>query len=98
MYKLIKKVSDFLFRFGKDRYIHFAFSLILTQLFTAVLLLVGTGNWSLFVGPALVLILGFAKEWMDETNGGEFEPFDIVWDFLGMFVALVLMILVAAGL
>ncbi|MBR1434154.1 MAG: hypothetical protein IJ584_03460 [Bacteroidales bacterium] len=97
MNKFIKKLTDFLFRFGKDRYIHYSLSLVLTQLLTALMLIIGLGNWSIFIGPALVLCLGFAKEFYDEKNGEGFEPYDVVWDFLGVFTGIVLMILILAG-
>ncbi|MBQ6577237.1 MAG: hypothetical protein IJL91_05765 [Bacteroidales bacterium] len=97
MYKLITKITSFLNRFGKDRYYHFIFALVLTQLFTAVIAILGGGNWSLFCGPAMVLCLGFAKEFHDEKTGEGFEPYDVVWDFLGVFSGIVLMVLLIAG-
>ncbi|MBQ7911880.1 MAG: hypothetical protein IJ363_13985 [Clostridia bacterium] len=96
MYRFIQNISNFLARFGKDRYLHFIVSLILTQFLAAALHILGAGNHSLIAAPLIVICLGFAKEWMDERNGGEFEPYDIVWDFLGMFAGLVLMILILA--
>lgn len=97
MYKFIQKVTSFLNRFGKDRYYHFIFALVLTQLFTAVIAILGGGNWSMFVGPCLVLALCFLKEKLDAKHGGEFEPYDIVWGFLGTFLGMVLAILILAG-
>lgn len=97
MYKFLQKITSFLNRFGRDRYYHFIFALVLTQLFTAVLAILGGGNWSMFVGPCLVLILCFLKEALDAKNGGGFEPYDIVWGFLGMFLGMVLAILLLAG-
>jgi len=97
MYKFIQNLTSFLNRFGRDRYYHFIFALVLTQLFTAVLALVGCGNFSVIGGPLLVMALAFVKEYLDEKHGGEFEPYDIVWGFLGMFSGLVLMILILAG-
>lgn len=97
MYKFLQKITSFLNRFGRDRYYHFIFALVLTQLFTAVLAILGGGNWSMFVGPCLVLILCFLKEALDAKNGGGFEPYDIVWGFLGIFLGMVLAILLLAG-
>lgn len=97
MYRFIEKISNFLFRFGKDRYIHYSLSLVLTQLLTALMFIIGLGGWSIFIGPVLVLCLGFAKEFYDEKNGEGFEPYDVVWDFLGVFTGIVLMILILAG-
>lgn len=51
----------------------------------------------MFIGPCLVLALCFLKEALDAKNGGEFEPYDIVWGFLGMFLGMVLAILILAG-
>lgn len=97
MYKFIQKVTAFLNRFGKDRYYHFIFALILTQLFSAVLAIAGCGSWSMFFGPLLVLLLCFLKESLDAKHGGEFEPYDIVWGFIGIFLGMALSILILAG-
>lgn len=97
MYKFIQKITAFLNRFGRDRYYHFIFALILAQLFAGVLAILGCGSWSMFLGPCLVLVLCFIKEALDAKHGSGFEPYDIVWGFLGMFTGMVLAILLLAG-
>lgn len=97
MKNILNKLMDFFFHFGVDRYIHFTVSLVLTILIAGTLGIAGVGSIALAIAPAFVMALGVAKEFYDKKTTGRFDRNDIVSDFLGIFLAVVLMVLVIAS-
>lgn len=79
---------------GKDKWMHFTISLLIELFIFAVCKACGLGAW--VAAPAFIIAFGagFIKEKIDARNGGTFDNYDIVADFLGCFVGLVFIALV----
>ena len=88
----MSNLSNILASIGKDKYIHFAVCLVLTLVIYAVA--------SIWMGPAAValgfvvaILAGIGKEFYDKKKTGLFDPYDIVADFLGAFLGVVIIAL-----
>lgn len=86
-------LSNIIASIGKDKYIHFGVCLVLTLVVYAVA--------SVWMGPAATavafaasIIVGICKEFYDKKKTGLFDPYDIVADFLGAFLGIVIIALI----
>lgn len=83
MFKLLNAI-------GKDKWMHFTLSLILMQLIYAVLSAVGLGAYAIIPALVVTMAVGVIKEFKDKKETGLFDHHDIVADFLGCFIAIVI--------
>ena len=74
----------------KDKLLHLIVCLILVELFSIVGLAVGIGNYAFLASPILTMGVAVGKELRDKKKTGLYDHMDIVFDFLGMFIGLVL--------
>lgn len=96
MYKFVQKIGEALLRVGKDRYVHLLVSLVLTCVLIAIFGLCGLGNYGFAIAPAVVLLLGAWKEYMDQKQKIG-DVYDLVFDFLGVFTGMVILALFLAA-
>lgn len=89
MFENLKRMISFI---GKDKYIHFTICLAITLVIYAI--------GSIWLGPVaaapafvIAILAGIAKERYDKTHGGFYDQYDIVADFLGCFLGLVIIAL-----
>ena len=80
---------------GKDKWIHFTISLLIELFIFAVCRICGFGVWSVIPAFVIALGIGFIKEKIDAKTSG-FNPYDIVADFLGCFLGVILISLMVA--
>lgn len=87
---MFDKLNKFISFIGKDKIVHFTVSLVLVFVIYVVGSLCGLGVAATI--PAFFLSMGFgvAKEFYDRKHGGCFDHYDIVSDFIGCFLAIVL--------
>lgn len=88
----MSNLSNIFASIGKDKWAHFAISLAL------VLVIYAVGSiWlgAVAAAPAFVIALavGIIKEYADKKGNGVFDPYDIVADFLGCFLGVVIIAL-----
>ena len=87
---MFNKNSNLLFRIPQDKWIHFTVCLIMALFVYAICNICGLGVYGAIPAFVLPMFLGVVKEIVDRKSGGEFDHYDIVADFLGCFVGLVL--------
>lgn len=90
---MFKNLSNILASIGKDKWAHFAISLALILVIYAI--------GSIWLGPVasapafvIALGVGFLKEYIDKKKGGTYDPYDIIADFIGCFLGLVIIALI----
>lgn len=75
---------------GKDKYVHYTVCLLITLFLYAIGSACGMGSVAIAPAFVIALLVGFLKEKHDSKNGGRFDHYDIVADFLGSFTAVVI--------
>lgn len=96
LYKILdmcKNLIKGLAAIEKDKWMHFAVSMLLTLVLYAICSACGLGSWT--VAPAFVVTMGIGviKEKLDAKRGGQFDHNDIAADFFGCFTAIILIAL-----
>lgn len=86
MFKGLKSIFSAI---GKDKYIHFLVSLILVQSIYIIGSLCKLGIYSVIPAIVIALAVGILKEKHDSKGSGTFDNYDIVADFLGVFLGVV---------
>lgn len=89
---MLKQLTDI----GKDKWMHFVFSLIGTILLSALLGFFKLGAWAIGIGGAIVFLGGVGKEIYDRKHGTP-EVNDIIADFVGVFVGMCLIVFAVVG-
>lgn len=92
---IMKKIFGWLTNIASDKLLHAFVSCILyVLLFKIFTLCFGLYNFVpyIFVG-ALVLVIGFVKEYIDQKSGGIFDLKDLLADFVGILVGFLLCII-----
>lgn len=87
---MFSKLIQFISLIGNDKLLHFTVCLLLTLILYAVGSALGLGV--IAIAPAFVITMGIGigKEIYDRKHGGCFDHYDIVSDFIGCFLAIVL--------
>lgn len=85
----MKHFIEDLGRIGKDKWIHFIACYLITQVSFAICHACGLGV--IYVAPAFILGFGagVAKEIYDSKHGGTFDRFDLAADFIGAWLAVI---------
>ncbi|MBS7334274.1 MAG: hypothetical protein KIG88_11825 [Weeksellaceae bacterium] len=70
-----------------DKLLHFAFSFIIMVVFDLAARLIGHDQ-SIPLAAILTMFVGIAKELYDEKEGGLFDGWDLLADFIGVALAI----------
>ena len=74
-----------------DKLLHFAFSFIIMIVFDLIARMIGC-NQSILLAAILTMFVGIAKELYDEKQGGRFDGWDLLADFIGVALAIIFII------
>lgn len=87
---MFSKLTQFISLIGNDKLLHFTVCLLLTLILYAIGSALGLGV--IAIAPAFVITMGagIGKEIYDSKHGGQFDHYDIVSDFVGCFIAVVI--------
>lgn len=83
--------------FGKDKYVHFIVSLLLSLFLFAGGLFLGLGTCAIVPAILGTAAFGIGKEFYDKKHTGLFDKSDLVADFLGCFLGIVIIALIVGG-
>lgn len=87
---MCKNLIKCLAAIGKDKWMHFAISMLLTLMLYAIGSACGLGAVAIAPAFFISMLVGFIKEKYDSKHGGIFDHYDIVADFLGCFISVVI--------
>lgn len=87
---MFDKINNILSFIGKDKIVHFTVCLVLTLLLYAIGSACGLGVIAIAPAFFLTMGIGILKEVYDSKHNGKFDHYDIVSDFLGCFLAVVI--------
>ena len=74
----------------KDKLLHFIACETIALVATILFLILGCGDYSFPIAFVVALGAGIGKEAYDKKKTGLFDHMDIVFDFIGAFVAMIL--------
>ena len=92
----MKRIIDIINHISKDKLLHFTICFIITLVVFAVPYAFGVGAISVVPAFFVGLGIGALKEWYDKKHGGQFNPYDLAADFIGVWLAVAIISLILA--